>query len=298
MSNTLSDLSTAMADVVVTAGPSIVRVEARRRLPATGIVWSNDGLIITAHHVVHQDENIKIGLADGSVVPAVLVGRDLTTDIAILRAEASGLAPLTESTKEDRATGHFALALGRPGLTVQAAFGILSAVGGSWRTHHGGLIDQYLQADLTMYPGFSGGALVNANGRLLGLNTSALSRNRSIAVPPMTLARVAESLLTHGRIKRAYLGAQTQRVKLPKAMQEELGQEYGLLIISVGVDSPAEKSGLTMGDTLVTFVDLPISSSDSLMAQLTSDRIGQKNPTRILRSGKLEMISLVLGEQP
>jgi S1-C subfamily serine protease len=114
----------------------------------------------------------------------------------------------------------------------------------------------------------------------------------------MTLARVAESLLTHGRIKRAYLGAQTQRVKLPKATQEELGQEYGLLIISVGTHSPAEKSGLTMGDTLVTFVDLPIISSDSLMAQLTSDRIGQKNPTRILRSGKLEMISLVLGEQP
>jgi S1-C subfamily serine protease len=166
MSNVLSDLSDALAATVTNANPSVVRVDARRRLPATGIVWSDDGILVTAHHVVKRSENITVGLADGKEASASLVGRDPTTDVAILRVQASGLGAFTEADKNELSVGHLTLALGRPGKTVQATLGIISALGDSWRTRMGGQIDRYLQTDVVMYPGFSGGPLVNAKGHL------------------------------------------------------------------------------------------------------------------------------------
>jgi len=295
--STLSDLSQALADTVAQAGSGVVRVEARRRLPATGIVWSADGLIITAHHVVKRDDNITIGLADGASVSASVVGRDPTTDTAVLRADASELTPLTESDKKNLGVGHLALALGRPGKTVQATLGIISALGDSWRTPWGGQIDRYLQTDVVMYPGFSGGPLVDANGRLIGLNTSGLSQGVSLAVPTSTLARVADALLAHGRMRRGYLGVNTQRVHLPENIQAELGQKSGLLIVSAEADSPAAQGGLTLGDTIVAFGDTAVSHHDDLLAQLSSDRVGTAVPVKILRGGKLETVDVTVGER-
>ncbi|HUM68746.1 MAG TPA: trypsin-like peptidase domain-containing protein, partial [Chloroflexota bacterium] len=172
MSNVLVELSHQFAEVVKDAGQSVVRVEGRRRIPASGIVWAADGLIITANHVVSRDEGITVGLADGSSLNATLVGRDPSTDLALLRVDAS-LTPLTEANKQEVAVGNLVLALARPGRSVQAAWGIISALGDSWRTGGGGLMDRYVQTDLVMYPGFSGGPLVGADGALVGLNTSA-----------------------------------------------------------------------------------------------------------------------------
>ncbi|MCP4424724.1 MAG: PDZ domain-containing protein [Chloroflexi bacterium] len=293
----LFDFSQALADTVAQAGSGVVRVEARRRLPATGIVWSADGLIITAHHVVKRDDNITIGLPDGASVSAAIVGRDPTTDTAVLRAEASDLTPLIESDKKTLGVGHLALALGRPGKTAQATLGIISALGDSWRTPWGGQIDRYLQTDVVMYPGFSGGPLVDANGRLIGLNTSGLSRGVSLAVPTSTLARVADSLLAHGRMRRGYLGINTQRVRLPDNIKPEMAQKSGLLIISVEANSPAAQGGLTLGDTIVAFGDLAISRHDDLLAQLSGDRVGTAVPVKILRGGKLETVSIIIGER-
>jgi S1-C subfamily serine protease len=293
----LSDLSQALADTVAQAGSGVVRVEARRRLPASGIVWSADGLIITANHVVKRDDNIAVGLPDGASVSASVVGRDPTTDTAVLRADASNLTPLTESDKKNLGVGHLALALGRPGKTVQATLGIISALGDSWRTPWGGQIDRYLQTDVVMYPGFSGGPLVDANGRLIGLNTSGLSRGVSLAVPTATLARVADALLAHGRMRRGYLGVNTQRVHLPENIQAELGQKSGLLIVSVEADSPAAQGGLTLGDTIVGFGDAVISHHDDLLAQLSGDRVDTAVPVKILRGGKLETVDVTVGER-
>ena len=297
MTNTLTDLSTALAQTVADAGAGVVRVEGRRRIPATGIVWSAEGTILTAHHVVSRDEGIQVGLPDGSSVAATLVGRDRSTDLAVLKADASGLAPLTEANKQDIAVGHLALALGRPGKTVQATLGIISAFGDSWRTGHGGHIDRYLQTDVVMYPGFSGGPLVNASGHLIGLNTSHLAQGVSLAIPTSTLARVADSLLAHGRIKRGYLGVSTQRARLPKALRTELGQKSGLLIVSVEADSPADKGGLTMGDTILAVADTAVHHHDHLLAQLTSDRVGQAVPIKILRGGQTQTLDVTIGER-
>ena len=296
--STFSNLSQRLADAVAQAGSGVVRVEARRRLPATGIVWSEDGLIITANHVVKRDDDITIGLADGSSAPASLVGRDPATDTAVLRAETSDLTPLTESDKKNLGVGHLALALGRPGKTVQATLGIISAWGGSWRTPWGGQIDHYLQTDVVMYPGFSGGPLVDADGRLIGLNTSGLSHGVSLAVPTVTLARVADSLLAHGRMRRGYLGVNTQRVRLPQEMQTELGQKTGLLIVAVEPDSPAEKGGLTLGDTIVGLGEAAIRHHDELLLELSGNRIGTAVLIKILRGGQVQTVTVTIAERP
>ncbi len=296
--STLSDVSNALAETVAQAGAGIVRVEGRRRLAASGIVWSADGVIITANHVVRRDEQIQIGLPDGQTVTAAVVGRDPSTDTAVLRAETGDLTPYVEATKDEMGVGHLALALGRPGRTVQATLGIISALGDAWRTSWGGQIDRYLQTDVVMYPGFSGGPLVNANGRLLGMNTSGLSRGVSLAVPAATLSRVAESLLAHGRMKRGYLGVSTQRARLPHALRDTLGQKSGLLIVSVEPDSPAETGGLTMGDTIVSIGDTAVRHHDDLLAELTGSHIGTAVPVKIVRGGQAQTVEVMVGERP
>lgn len=294
----LSDFSDALAQTVASAGSGAVRIEARRRLPATGIVWTSDGVIVTANHVVRQDNEIRVGLADGTAVSATLVGRDPTTDLAVLKADATALTPIPHAAAKEISVGHFALALGRPGKSVQATFGIISALGTSWRTGMGGLIDQYVQTDVLMYPGFSGGPLVNAQGQLVGLNSSALMQGVSLTIPTATLQRVVDSLLSHGRVKRGYLGVSTQRVHLPEAVQKERGQKAGLLIVSVEPNSPAEEGGLTLGDTILQLADQPVTKHDDLLAQLSSDRVGEKTPVQILRGGQVQTVTVTIGERP
>ncbi len=297
MTNVFAELSDALANTVATAGAGVVRVEGRQRIPATGIVWSADGLIVTAHHVVSRDDNIQIGLPDGRTVSAALVGRDPSTDTAVLRAEATGLTPLAESNKQELGVGNLVLALGRPGKTVQATLGIVSALGDSWRTRMGGQIDRYLQTDVVMYPGFSGGPLVDAHGRLAGMNTSALLGGVSLAIPTATLARVADALVSDGRMKRGYLGVSTQRVKLPNDLREQLGQKSGLLIVSAEPDSPASAAGLTLGDTIVTLDGEKVRDHDDLLALLSGDRVGTAVPVGILRGGQVQQMQITIGER-
>lgn len=294
----LVELSTAIADVVKQAGESVVRVEARKRLPATGLIWSADGTIVTASHVVKTDQNVKVGLADGRLVDAQLVGRDPSTDLAVLKADAGDLRPFTEAVKGSIGVGNLVLALGRPGKSVQATMGIVSAYGGNWRTHTGGHIDHYLQTDLVMYPGFSGGPLINVEGHLLGLNSSALLRGVSMAVPTSTIATVADALMTHGHVKKGYLGVSTQQVRLPDTVREELSQKRGLLVVSVEPGSPAEQGGLTLGDTIVGVADSAVQNHEDLLAQLSGDRIGHAVSVNILRGGKQESLDVTVGDRP
>jgi S1-C subfamily serine protease len=296
MSEVLSNLSNALAAAVETAGKSAVRVEGRRRLPASGIVWSADGVIVTAHHVVEQDGDIDIGFADGGTAKASLVGRDPTTDVAVLKAQASGLTPASWAETGGLRVGHLVLALGRPGEKVMATFGIVSALSEEWRTPAGGKLDYYLQTDVVMYPGFSGGPLVDVTGKALGLNSSALLRGISVTVPASSLKPTVETLLTHGRVRRGYLGVGAQGVRLPAALAAQLNQETGLLLGSVEAGSPAERSGLFMGDTLVAFAGQPVRHLDDLLALLSGDRVGQTAPVRFVRGGQVMEVGVVVGE--
>jgi len=297
MSQTLTNLSDALAAAVETAGQSVVRVEGRRRIPASGIVWSADGVIVTAHHVVEQDEAIGIGLPDGREIVATLVGRDPTTDLAVLRGPAAGLQPAPWLEAETLRVGHLALALGRPGQSIQATLGIISALGEDWRTPAGGRLDHYLQTDVVMYPGFSGGPLVSAGGQVMGLNTSGLLRGASIAVPTATVRRVVETLLAHGHIRRGYLGVGAQVARLPEGLAAQFDQETGLLLGSVEPGSPAERGGLYMGDTIVTLDRQPVRHLDDLFALLSGDRVGTAVPVQVIRGGQVVEVRVMIGEQ-
>ena len=296
MANALMDLSDDLASAVLTGGNAVVRVEARRRLAASGFVWSREGLIITAHHVIEQDENIRIGLPSGDAIPATLVGRDPTTDLALLRVQGISLAPPGWVEAQSVRVGHLVLALGRPGRSIQATSGIVSALGESWRTPTGGRVDQYLQPDLSMFPGFSGGPLVAATGRIVGLNTTALLRGMTMTIPVSTIWRVVEALLAHGKIKRGHLGVGIQPARLPAEVANQLGQEVGLLVTSVEPESPAERAALLLGDTIVDLAGEPVRYPDDLLAILSGDRIGTTVPVRVLRGGRLQELSATIGE--
>ena len=292
MSTVLPELSEALADAVSKAAAGLVRVEGRERLPATGIVWDAEGLILTAHHVLERDENINVGFEDGETVTAELVGRDQATDLALLRTAKRGSSVPAWAGPEDLRVGHMVLALGRPGKNVQATLGIVSALGDSWRTPAGGPVDRYLQTDTVMYPGFSGGPLVDVQGRFVGLNTSALLRGVSITVPVPTLNRVVQDLSEHGSVRRAYLGVGAQPNRLPDGIAKELGQETGLLLVSVEQGSAAEEGGMFLGDTLVSLGGNAVRHMDDLFTTLDGGLIGKSVTARILRSGRLEELTV------
>jgi S1-C subfamily serine protease len=300
MTGNLQQVSDALAVAVETASASTVRIEARRRFPASGIVWSSDGVIVTAHHVVEQEDAIQIGLADGQTVAATLVGRDPTTDVAVVRVQTVELTPpaWVEVEANRLRVGHLVLAVGRPGRTVQATLGVINTLGDSWRTSAGGSIDRYVQTDVVMYPGFSGGPLLNAAGEVVGMSTSGLLRDASLTVPVPTLRRVVEMLLAHGRVRRGFLGVSTQPVRLPAALAESLGQETGLLLTAVEPTGPAEEGGLVLGDALVGLDGQPVRQHDDLLALMASDRIGTTVPVRIIRSGQVQELQVRIGERP
>lgn len=296
MTSVLNELSDALAAAVENAGQSVVRVKGRRRLGASGIVWDGNGSIVTANHVVKRNEGVRVTGPDGETREATVVGRDASTDLAVLQVEGAAFKAVERG--QEPKVGHLVLALGRPGQTVQATLGIVSALGAeAWRTPMGGEIDRYLQTDVVMYPGFSGGPLINTRGQLLALNSSALVRGVSVAVPNDTVSRVVESLVAHGRVRRGYLGISTQPVRLPATTAEELGQDTALLIVGVESDSPADQGGMVLGDAIVELDGKRVRHHDDLLALLSGDRVGRKAPVRVLRGGELRTFNVTVGER-
>ncbi len=293
--NELSNLSEGLARVVETAGASVVGVEAGRRARGTGLVWSADGLIVTAEHVVSHDDGIRVRLGDGRQIDAALVGRDPTTDIAVLRVREAALPVPNWADPTSLRIGNLVLALGRPGQTVRATLGIVSVLGEAWQTPAGGRIDRYLEADVRLYPGFSGGPLVDSGGTVLGVNTAGLRRGGSLTVVSPTVRRVVEALVTHGRIRRGYLGIATQPVRLAQAVAAQ--QRHGLLVLDVEPGSPAERGGLLLGDTLLTVAGQPVRYPEELFGVLSAERIGTSVPARILRAGAVVELVLPVGER-
>ena len=296
--NVLVELSDALADAAETAGNATVLVNARRRMPASGIAYAAD-LILTADHVIEREEDIKVTLADGAEVSAQIAGRDAGTDLAVLKLE-QGAATVAEATKSPARLGQIALVLGRPSANgIEASLGTVSAIGGPIRTGRGGMLEKYLRTDGISYPGFSGGPLVAADGTVLGLNTSGLASGAALTIPADIAWRVAETLVKHGRIKRGYLGIRSQAVEIPSASQQALNREQkaGLLAVSVEKDSPASKGGLMVGDILVGVSGTPVFHHDELFTRLNGDVVGKSTPIEILRGGQPQTINVVIGER-
>lgn len=294
MSNILVELSNAMAAAAEKVGASTVMVNARRRIPATGIAYSAD-LILTANHVVEREEGITVTLSDGTEVPVAVAGRDHGTDLALLRLERPLATPA--ETAQDAKVGQLVLALGRPSdAGIEASLGVVSAVGGPVHTRHGA-IDKYIRTDTTPFPGFSGGPLADADGRVVGLNTSGFGHGAAITIPADLAWRVAEQLAKHGSVRRGYLGVRSQGVEISAVAQKALKREQatGLLLIGVESDSPAEAAGLMVGDIIVAIDGQPVHNHDELFARLSGDVIDKTTPVEVLRGGKPQNIGVKIG---
>jgi S1-C subfamily serine protease len=294
---TLSEVSGELAGIVEKTAQAVVRVEARRRVPGSGIVWAADGTIVTADHIIEREDDIRVGLADGQVVAATLIGRDPTTDVAVLRAQVSGLTVAAWSDGAQTKVGQLVLALARPGRTVRARLGMISALGDTWRTPTGGEINRYLEADVAVRFGFSGGPLVDTTGAVLGMNTAGLVRETALTIPVPTLRRVVGTLLTHGRIRRGYLGLGAHPVRLPSGARQPVGQETGLIIVSLEPGSPAERGGLLIGDIIVATDGNPVRHHGDIQTRLTPESIGTQVRIRLIRGGETKELAVTVGER-
>jgi S1-C subfamily serine protease len=240
-------------------------------------------------------------LPDGRTIPAVLAGRDASTDLAVFKIEGAGVDVAEIGNAATLKVGHMVLAIGRLGERgPSASLGVISALGGAWRTWRGGLIDQLIRPDLTLYPGFSGGPLVYAQGRVAGINTSGLSRRVGLTIPASTVDRVTNALLEKGRIARGYLGLGMQPVRLPGAIRSalKLPTEGGVIVLTVEPNGPADKAGIMIGDILVAFDGTPIRDTDDVQAVLGPERVGQTVRTSVIRGGALTELTITVGERP
>lgn len=296
--NPAIELSEALAAIVEKGGGSVVQVSARRGVGSSGIVWSADGVIVAADHNIEREEDITVGLPDGATVPARLVGRDPSTDLAVLRVEASGLAVPEWSDLVGLKVGHLVLGLLRPGRSIRATLGIVSTLGREeWRTPAGGRLDLYLHAALDIQKGSSGSLLVDAAGRALGMGTAGLLRGHLLAIPPATLKRVIEALLAHGRVPRGYLGLALVPVRLPASVEATVGHPVGLMVAGVQPGSSAEQAGVVLGDVLVFLDDEPVTDLGQLHGLLSAERIGRESALKIVRAGEIREVRIVIGSR-
>ena len=292
----LRSFSDDLATAVAGAAPGVVAVHARPRLPSSGVLLRS-GVVVTADHAVRVEQEIRVVWADGHVGPAALVARDPGTDLAVLRVEETGrpVAPLGE--RPDLKAGHLVLAMG---YGPRVSLGVVSTVGGAWRTWRGGEVDQFLRLDLALYPGFSGGPLLDASGRLAGIVTSGLARDLELAVPIATVARVVEQLMSGGRVRRAYLGVGLQPVTLPDAAATLAPGAGGraLIVVKVEPDGPAAQAGLMLGDVLTALDGAPLRDPHDVQAAVAGLPVGGTVRLSLLRAGAPLEITVTLGERP
>ncbi len=298
-SNTLTSLSADLASAVETAARSVVYVDAHPRRDASGIVWDEHHVVTVAHAIEREDE-IELLLPDGGKAVATLVGGDPSTDVALLRTNAT-LVPAAHSTRADLAVGHLVLAVGRDedGATG-ASFGVISALDGPWRTWRGGDVERFIRPDVNVYPSFSGGPLVDAAAEVIGMNTWGLSRRMALTLPLATLERVVAALLGGGRVMRGYLGVAMQAVHLPESLRaaHALQQRDGVIVIDVAAGGPAERGGMLIGDVLLALGGGAVEDSDDVQRALGTQSMGASLPVRVLRGGEPRTLTVTIGERP
>ena len=307
--------SRAVVGAVDRAAPSVVRVDAvggetdgarRRRRgvdpggSGSGFVFTPDGLILTNSHVVHGARRLTVGLPDGRVEQADLVGDDPHTDLAVVRIGASGLAALPLGDSARLRVGQLVIAIGNPyGFEHSVTAGVVSALGRTLRARTGRLIDDVVQTDAALNPGNSGGPLVDTRGDAVGVNTAAILGGQGLcfAVPINRARAVVPDLLRHGRVRRSSLGLAGQSVPLPRRVVRASGlrQDTGVLVMSVDAHGAAA-GRLRDGDVIVGCEGQAVTRVDDLHALLTESRIGRTLRIDVLRDWRLAHVEVVPAE--
>ena len=289
MANELAALSNELAAAVEGVGKSVVAVHARPRFSSSGVFW-RAGIIVTAEHAVRREEEIQVTLPSGQNVAATLAGSDPGSDLAVLKVEDGG-APV-RTAQQAPVPGNLALAIGRAEDSgINATLGIVSAVGPAWRTWRGGRLDSYIRLDLTLYPGTTGGLVVNTAGEAIGIATPALSRIAGVAIPTPTIERVVDEILKRGHVARGYLGVGLQPVELSD-------HHKGLIVLSLESGGPAAKAGILIGDILTSLGGKAVADTDDVHAALEGHALGTAVVTVFSRGGESRTVPITIGERP
>jgi S1-C subfamily serine protease len=281
------DPSALFAEAVARVAPSVVRIP-RRRGGGTGLVWAPD-LVITSSFHAADDLVIGIPGADGAVSErrATLVGRDPGTDLALFRVEGGGLTPAATRSLDGLSAGHLAFAVARPGKAIRASLRAIGVVGPEVRTPAGGRLDRYVETDRALPKGFAGGPLVDLRGQVVGMNTRTLIGGTDLAVPAVTIQRVVDALLAHGRVPRGYFGVGVYPVEVP-------GGGRGALVASVDENGPAAAAGIVVGDIIVAIDGEAVRGPDELRLVL-ADRAGVIAEVALVRAGSPATRKVTIG---
>jgi S1-C subfamily serine protease len=293
------DLSDNLADIAARVGRSVVAVHGRHRLPSSGVIW-RQGVVVTAAHTIRREDAIEVTLADGRTVAAVLAGVDPGSDVGVLKLDGVDLDPIETGDARSLKPGHLALAVARVDDSgISADFGVIGGTGGAWRTWRGGQLDAYVRLDGGLRPGFSGAALADMRGQVVGICTSALMRGAGIVIPAMTVERVTDELLAKGRVSRGYLGVGTQQVSLLDAWVEKMNLPFssGLLINSLAPGGPAQQAGVLIGDILIELDGKPCRDMGDVSAALGAASIGQPLQMAVIRGGERHACPVTVGER-
>ena len=289
-SNALAELSSKLSDAVERAASYIVAIHARRRIPSSGVVW-RDGIIVSASHTVRRDGTVRVTRPDGSDVEATVVGRDTATDLVVLSSDGLAVAPAPRAEPRASAVGSLVLAVGRPGRSVSASFGIVSAIAEGWRSETGKRIDGLLRLDLAVYDGFSGGPLVAPSGAVVGINNSAFARGTAAALSAPTVDFVIDELLSRGHIRRPFIGVGVHPVALgPVARRYGLPHDVALIVVSLAEGEPADTAGIQLGDLLVGIAGRPLARPSDLLDALSTIADGDSVDVTVLRCGTQQTI--------
>ena len=289
-SEILESVSDAIVNVTERVSQSVVQIGAGRWRGGTGTIWSKDGHIVTSNHVVGDLREVEVGLNDGTKKTAKVVGRDPYSDLALLKVDSDNLTPVETGNSDNLKVGQFVLAIANPfGRQASATSGIVTNPTFSTRRWWGGGgLDKVLVTDARLNPGYSGGPMVDARGRMVGIN-AAYANNRGISVPVNTVKSVVDKLLHDGKIKRAYMGITAETIRLPDGLAS---QSAGLIIYGVDQDSAAKKAGVAIGDVIVKLDGKPVETLADLRALLDDNAIGRHAKLSVLRGEKLTELTI------
>jgi len=301
----LDAYSAAVVNAARRASPAVVNIEVRQKAPAgqpqqpyrrrqptggsgSGFIFTPDGLVLTNSHVVHGADMIGVTLSDGRTFPAKLVGDDPETDLAVIDIDAPNLSSVEFSDSSAIQVGQLVIAIGNPyGFQYTVTAGVVSNLARSFRTQNGRLIDNVIQTDAALNPGNSGGPLVDARGKVIGVNTAIIPAAQGIcfAIPGNTAQFVASRLIRDGRIKRSYIGVAGQNVPLHRRLVRfhKLEVETGVLVVGIEDNSPAAKAALSDGDIIVELDGKAVRDIDDFQRLLTDEKVGATVPIVILR---------------
>jgi S1-C subfamily serine protease len=305
--DTLDAYSSAVISVVEAVGPAVVSISVGPTPrggaggAGSGVIVTPDGYVLTNSHVVHGGRDLEATLMDGRTLGAVLVGDDPATDLALIRVHETGVPSATLGRSDSLRAGQLVVAIGNPfGFQSTVSAGVVSALGRTFRSRTGRLIDDVIQTDVALNPGNSGGPLVDSRGRVVGVNTAIIpvARGISFAIPIDTARWVIPELLARGRVRRAYLGigGQTRPVERRLARQLEIVTGRAVEVLTVEPEAPAARAGVRQSDLIVAIDGRAVATVDELHRALARTEIGAAVTLTVIRGHERMEIPVITAE--